>query len=176
MSCCCRASAAASSTTRTQTSSPWATAPAPIFVGNFDGSPGLLTVNSGSNDLTLIPDFLHGGPAQEIPSGGTDPVAVLAGDFLGDGRTDLLVANNGDGRLALFLGGLDGLEDLRIFENPDLPNPTVLAMDDLGQIFGVSEGVPAAVQISLRLGGGGWGTFSQGRRGPTSSRSCSCNR
>ncbi|MBV8231013.1 MAG: VCBS repeat-containing protein, partial [Planctomycetaceae bacterium] len=131
--------------------------PGPLFVGNFMGRPGqldLVTVNAGSNDLTLIPDFLHGGQAQEIPSGGTDPVAALAGDFLGDGRTDLLVANNGDGRLALFLGGSDGLEPSINFENPDLPNPTALAMDDLGRIFGVSEGDEAAVLITLGLGPG----------------------
>ena len=33
------------------------TDPGPIFVGNFDGKPDLVTVNAGSNDLTLISDF-----------------------------------------------------------------------------------------------------------------------
>ncbi|MBV8267849.1 MAG: VCBS repeat-containing protein, partial [Planctomycetaceae bacterium] len=108
--------------------------PGPLFVGNFMGRPGqldLVTVNAGSNDLTLIPDFLHGGQAQEISSGGTDPVAALAGDFLEDGRTDLLVANNGDGRLALLLGGLDGLNLTESMVNPAVPHPTALALDVL---------------------------------------------
>ena len=36
--------------------------PGPMFVGNFNGRPGLLTVNSGSNDLTLISDFMGSSP------------------------------------------------------------------------------------------------------------------
>ena len=46
---------------------PVGNSPGPIFVGNFDGKPGLLTVNSGSNDLTLISDFT-GSSAPRGPS------------------------------------------------------------------------------------------------------------
>ena len=40
--------------------------PGPLFVGNFTrpGQLDLVTVNAGSNDLTLISDFLHGGQPQ----------------------------------------------------------------------------------------------------------------
>jgi hypothetical protein len=40
----------------------------------------------------------------EISSGGGTPIAAIAADFNGDGLTDLLVANNGDGVFALLLG------------------------------------------------------------------------
>ena len=36
--------------------------PGPLFVGNFDGKPDLVTVNAGSNDLTLISDFIGSDP------------------------------------------------------------------------------------------------------------------
>ena len=103
--------------------------------------------------------------AQSLPSGGAFPVAAVEIDVRGGEVSDLLVANS-DGHLALFLGGLDGLELSSIFEDPDLPNPTALAMDDLGRIFGVSEGVPAAVQIILGLGGDGVGNVFPGPSGP----------
>ena len=50
--------------------------PGPIFFGNFNGSPGLLTVNSGSNDLTLITDFTGSSLSRTFASGGLDPVAA----------------------------------------------------------------------------------------------------
>ena len=50
--------------------------PGPIFFGNFNGSPGLLTVNSGSNDLTLITDFTGSSLSRTFDSGGLDPVAA----------------------------------------------------------------------------------------------------
>ena len=138
--------------------------PGPLFVGNFTGRPGqldLVTVNAGSNDLTLIPDFLQAGQPLEIPSGGTNPVAALAGDFNGDRLTDLLVANNGDGRLALFLGGRDGLDLAESMVDPAVPHPTALALDvltgNLLQFYAGTEGVEAATLLAFdldRKGGG----------------------
>ena len=54
------------------------TQPGPLFVGNFTrpGQLDLVTVNAGSNDLTLISDFSRRAP-REISSGGTDPVAAF---------------------------------------------------------------------------------------------------
>ena len=34
--------------------------PRQAFVGNFDGRPGLVTINAGSNDLTFFPEFWPG--------------------------------------------------------------------------------------------------------------------
>jgi hypothetical protein len=132
--------------------------PGPLFVGNFTGNPGqldLVTVNAGSNDLSFISD-INGGNlvAQSIPSGGEQPVAAVAGSFGGsDGGEDLLVANNGDGHLALFLSGEDGLSLSQILEEPGLANPTALAMDESGDLFGNNEGIDAAIPIILGLGG-----------------------
>ena len=100
--------------------------PGPVFVGNFDGSPGLLTVNSGSNDLTLISDFMGSSPVtRTFGSGGLDPVAALV--FRSDnGFDNLIVANNDDGHLALLEGSAEGLildpDDIQ-----ELLNPTALA-------------------------------------------------
>ena len=132
--------------------------PGALFVAHLTGPAGqldLLTLNAGSNDLTLIRD-VNGGNlvAQTLSSGGQFPIAAVLGDF-GNGTTGLLVANNADGRLALFMAGADGLELLKTFEDPLLPHPTTLAMDGLGQVFGGTEGIEAAFQVILGLGAGG---------------------
>jgi hypothetical protein len=139
---------------------PVGTDPGPLFVGNFTGRPGqldLVTVNAGSNDLTLVADFEAGGVVQSIPSGGLDPVAALAGDFTGDGTTDLLVANAGDGTLALFLGGLGELTFDGSISNPDLPHPTTLALDAISgsvlQFYAGTQGREAATLLAFNLGG-----------------------
>ena len=45
---------------------------------------------------------------QSFPTGGDSPTTGFAGDFTGNGFTDLVVGNNGDGHLALLLGGPAG--------------------------------------------------------------------
>jgi hypothetical protein len=144
--------------------------PGPLFVGNFTGNPGqldLVTVNAGSNDLTLVADFQAGGGLrQEISSGGIDPVAALAGDFTGDGTTDLLVANADDGVIALFLGGRGGLTLEDASSNPDLPHPTSLALDPLSgsvfQFYAGTEGREAATLLTFNLAGeAGNGTIAE---------------
>ena len=133
------------------------TDPGPLFVGNFTGQPGqldLVTVNAGSNDLTLVTN-INGGDfaAQSIPSGGVQPVAAVIGEFGGaGGGEDLLVANNVDGHLALFEGGTSGLELAQTFEEPGLPNPTALAVTEDGSIFADNEGAEAAIAVILGLG------------------------
>ncbi len=85
--------------------------PGPLFVGSFTGSSqslDLITLNAGSNTLTLIRGINLGNDQEEtIASGGQFPSSAVMGNF--DGTLGLLVANNGDGRLALFLAGDDGL-------------------------------------------------------------------
>ena len=50
------------------------TDPVTSFVGNFNGQTDLVTVNAGSNDLTLISGFEGSDPVTStIPSGGVDP-------------------------------------------------------------------------------------------------------
>ena len=86
------------------------TNPGPIFVGNFDGLPDLVTVNAGSNDLTLISDFNSPDfTTRTIASGGVNPVSAFAFES-GGGFESLVVGNEGDGVLALLRGGPEGLD------------------------------------------------------------------
>ena len=60
--------------TRTPRNSRSVTTPGRLFVGNFDGKPDLVTVNTGSNNLTLISDFTSADyVTRTISSGGMDP-------------------------------------------------------------------------------------------------------
>jgi hypothetical protein len=85
------------------TASPFSVGIDPVqsFVGNFDGKTDLVTVNAGSNDLTLVSDFNGPNPVTTtISSGGLDPETAFAFES-GSGFEDLVVGNTGDGVLAL---------------------------------------------------------------------------
>jgi hypothetical protein len=123
--------------------------PQQALVGDFtgDGRLDLVSVNAGSNDLTFFRDF---GTGISIASGGETPVAALAGDFSG-GPEDLLVANNGDGRVTLLLGGPDGLSVAESFSRADVPHPTALALTVVGEqtnIFVAEEGRESAFLLT----------------------------
>jgi hypothetical protein len=130
--------------------------PGPLFLDNFNGQTDLLTVNAGSNDLTLISGF--GGPdpvTSTIPSGGIDPDAAFA--FAdGSGFEDLVVGNAGDGELALFEGGLSGLSLTAAATEPNLPDPTALAFSALtgGQVqfYAATAGRESAELVAFSLG------------------------
>ena len=128
--------------------------PGPLFVGNFDGKPDLLSV--GSNDLTLISDFMGSHPVTTpISSGGLDPVAAFEFSS-GSGFDNLVVANNGDGTFALLEGGLDGLNLTATETEPGL-NPTDLAFlaftGGQVQFYAATEGSEAATLLTFQLGG-----------------------
>ena len=134
-----------------------------MFVGNFTrpGQLDLVTVNAGSNDLTLIPDFLHGGqPSRTISSGGLDPVAAFEFSS-GSGFDNLVVANNGDGTFALLEGGPDGLNLTATETEPGLPNPTDLAFlaftGGQVQFYAATEGSEAATLLTFPARGGDGG-------------------
>jgi hypothetical protein len=126
--------------------------PVQAFVGNFDGSPGLLTIDAGGNDLTLFSNF---GPGRSIASGGLAPVAGFAGDFTGDGFTDLVIANNGDGVFTALLGGPDGLQIAGTLTSADVLHPTAVAFADLSagglSIFATEEGVESVARLTFAL-------------------------
>ncbi len=108
-------------------------APGGLFLGNFTGSgPELATLNAGSNTISLI------GPSgvfQTIAAGGLRPDSGFAGDFSGNGFTDLVVGDNGDGRFVLFTGGPGSLSLSQTITSADAPSPTSLSF------VGVSDGV-----------------------------------
>ena len=132
------------------------TDPVSTFVGNFNGQTGLVTVNSGSNDLTLISGFEGSDPTTStIASGGVDPDAAFA--FAdGSGFEDLVVGNAGDGELALFEGGPGGLGLAAATSEANLPDPTALAFSALtgGQVqfYAATAGHESAELVALSLG------------------------
>jgi hypothetical protein len=131
--------------------------PGPMFVGNFDGKPDLVTVNAGSNDLTLISNFMSAdATTSTIASGGTDPATAFAFSA-SSGFEDLVVGNGGDGALALFEGGPQGLSLSSTEFNPDLPSPSSLAFTGVAggqvQFFAATEGREAAILVALSLTG-----------------------
>ncbi len=103
------------------------TNPGPIFVGNFDGQPDLVTVNAGSNSLTLISDFTGPDPViTTISSGGLDPVTAFAFSS-GSGFDDLVVGQQRRRHPGPVRGGRRRPEPDLHRDRPDLPSPTALA-------------------------------------------------
>jgi hypothetical protein len=105
--------------------------PQQAFVGNFDGGSGqdLAILNAGSSNLTVYPNFADNhNQAQSVPTGGTDPVSAVETSL--NGYASLVVANNGDGRVALVAGGPNGPQVTEIEEMPGVvihPSDVVLA-------------------------------------------------
>ena len=134
------------------------TDPGPTFVGNFNGQTDLVTVNAGSNNLTLISAFSGPDPVStSVTSAGLDPATAF--EFSSDtGFDDLVVGNGGDGVLALFEGSSEGLTLSSSETVSDLPSPTSLAFASLSggqvQFYAATEGQEAAALVALSLGGG----------------------
>jgi hypothetical protein len=127
-------------------------APVEALVGQFDGRAGLdlITIDSGTNSLTLFSGF---GPGRDLGSGGERAVAALAGDFNHDGLDDLIVANNDDGQIALFLGSDNGPTLARLFGAAGLQHPSDLALSADGTHLYVSgEGGESVARFSLDFG------------------------
>jgi hypothetical protein len=104
--------------------------PSEMFVGRFDRRPqlDLVTINSGSDNLTFIGGVLTARPtSQTFSSGGILPDAAFAVDLYHNGVMDLVVANSGDGRLALLQGTNAGMQIAGLIIRSDLPVPTGLA-------------------------------------------------
>ncbi len=110
---------------------PVGTTPTELLVGQFTGGSGLdlVTVNSGSNNVTLISGL---GSAetqtQTISSGGVDPTAAFAVPLSGNGLDSLVVANSGDGNIALLQADETGLSIGSVLTSPGLTNPSALAL------------------------------------------------
>jgi hypothetical protein len=131
-------------------------APSGLFLGNFDGSgTGIAALNAGSNTISLIDP---GGAIQSIPTGGLRPSSGFAGDFTNNGFADLVVGNNADGHIALFLGGSSGLSLSQTLFSPDAPSPTSLSFGGLSNgvlsFYVASAGHEAAFSLAFDLAGG----------------------
>src|SRR5262249_30256523 len=91
----------------------FATGTNPISVAlgdvNGDGRPDLLVANFQSNSVSVLLNTTAAGASapsfapQQPFATGTSPFSVALGDVNGDGRPDLLVANNGDSTVSVLL-------------------------------------------------------------------------
>jgi hypothetical protein len=85
------------------------------------------------------------------PAFSSVPGLLTPGDFNGDGSSDLLVANNGDGRIVLLIGGPDGLDLSTTFARADVPHPTDLALVSNGverDVYVAEEGRESALLLT----------------------------
>src|ERR1039458_9200554 len=95
--------------------SPFAAGILPVSVAgggfNGDGKPDLALANYGSNNVTVLLGNGSGGftPASGSPFAvGTGPNSVAVGDFNGDGKPDLAVANSSSNNVTVLLGNGSG--------------------------------------------------------------------
>jgi hypothetical protein len=133
--------------------------PSQIMIGNF--LPGLgseiLTVNRGSNDVTVISDFLSNTPVFDtFSTGGVEPVAAFGFEPAGQTLESLVVANGGNGLFTL-LGGPEGLELEQTLSDPELPEPSALALAALSgnevSFYATTAGMEAAFTLAFILPG-----------------------
>lgn len=128
--------------------------PQQALLGNFDGQAGLdlVSVNAGSNNLTYFANLFGPGSAGlNIGSGGDRPLTALAQDVNNDGSLDLVVANNGNGAIALFTGSVTGLTLLQTLQSALTPHPTALALANLdGNFLGLYVGT-AGIEAAFYL-------------------------
>jgi len=134
------------------------TNPSAVFVGQFMGGSGqdLVTVNSGSNDVTLISGLGSASPLmQSISSGGIDPTAALVVASGANGLDSLVVANNGDGNFALLQASENGLALSSVLSSSGLPNPSALALASFSggnlQFYATTEGEQSAALLGFQL-------------------------
>ena len=130
-----------------------------MFVGRFDRRPDLdlVTINAGSDDLTFISGVFTAHPTtQTYSSGGLMPDAAIAIDPNHNGVMDLVIANSGDGHVALLQSVNEGMQLAGVIIQANLPSPTGLApltwSSDGIDLFAASAGQDAAQLLHFDLG------------------------
>ncbi len=132
--------------------------PTQLLLGNFSPGGGLdlVTVNSESNDLTLIAGVGTGSATvSTLSSGGTDPTSALAVPYPGNGLDDLVVGNNADGNFSLFQVGDDGLNLTSVISSSGIPNPSALALATFSnnglEFYATNDGDASASVVGFQL-------------------------
>ncbi len=139
-------------------------APYRLAAGDFngDGRQDLVAMNFNSNNVSVMLGNGSGGFSEATGSPiltGTSPTAAAVGDFNGDGRQDLAVANNGSNNVTILLGNGSGGFTLA----PGSPvggvtQPRAIAMSDFNS-DGYQDLVVANLSpnVSILLGNGSGG-------------------
>jgi hypothetical protein len=136
-----------------------------VAVGDFngDGHPDLAVANSGSNNVSVLLGNGAGGfapaPGSPVPAGAR-PAAVAVGDFNGDGKADLAIADQGSNKVTVLLG--DGAGGFRPAPGSLFPvggSPSSVAVGDFNRDGKLDLAVAdtSSNDVSVLLGNGSGG-------------------
>ncbi len=144
-----------------------------VAVGDFngDGKLDLAIANSNGNTVTILLGNGDGTFTQALNSPitvGNAPGAIVAGDFNGDGKTDIAVANYADNTVTILLGNGDGTftaaagSPISVGTSPD----AIAVGDFLGNgELDLAVANSGSNNVTLMLGNGN-GTFTQAANSP----------
>jgi uncharacterized repeat protein (TIGR01451 family) len=145
--------------------------PSFVAVMSLNGSPAIVTANSGSNDISVFVLSQNGTltGAASSPVGGNDPVALAAADLNGDGWQDLVVVNRDSNTVSVLLG-VPGTTTFAVSQTLTVGSlPTSVVLADLGSghqsIITANSG---SDNVSVLLGNGD-GTFQAAQNYATGS-------
>gem|GEM_PF-2325705 len=121
-----------------------------------DGTPDLAAIDMGSDSVTVLTRLGAGaGPAINSFSAGHSPVKLAAGDFNGDSKPDLVVANS-DGLLMLLNDGPGSFHAAGSVSPPQTPRSLVAGDFNGDGKLDVAAAIGNLVIVQLGNGAGGF--------------------
>jgi hypothetical protein len=143
--------------------------PRSVAVGDFnrDGRLDVVVANPGANTVSVL--LGNGDGTLQAPTtsttltAGSSPASVAVGDFNGDGKLDLAVANTVSSSISILLGNGDGTFQAAQFFGTD-SGPAFVALGDFNRDGKIDLAVAntSAGTVSVLLGNGN-GTFQAAR-------------